>query len=168
MANTVDEIRRKLEGESHNDYLQALKELSSLTQKDATELLLSIANSHTGRVQARILNPLREIDPKLADKLAVQIISDEHSHFITDALYSLWETNSSDGLDIAARLLLTSSDSIVRIWCATYLGACGNRGHVLALEQALDDRGVDEEGREVRSAARAAIAQITERNEASS
>jgi HEAT repeat protein len=156
-------IRDRLLSDDHRAYLQAVRELPTLPKDEAVNILWEIAQSNTSRTQARLMNPLRELAPELANTLALQILNDPNSRFHTDALYSLWKTESPMGVARASDMLLTHPNAIVRLWCATYLGTCGTSDQISILRQALGDDGSDEEGREVRNVAEASIAEIIER-----
>jgi len=158
-------IRQRLESDDHSVYLLATRELTALPRDEVVKMLWDIAQSHSGEVQARMMDRLNDFDPELANSLALQILDYDYSIYHADALYSLWKTRSSAGVAGASTMLLSHPDAIVRLWCATYLGTCGAREHVQVLQQALSDHGTDAEGREVCEVAEASIAAIIERDE---
>ena len=129
-------IRDRLESDDHETYLKAGKELLLLPTSEVTSMLWDISQTRTGRVQARMLNQLRKFDPELANKLALQIMSDPKSEFLGEALYSLTQTKSQAGISHASYMLLAHADAIVRLWSAIYLGACGRLGEIPVLQQA--------------------------------
>ncbi|MCZ2341089.1 MAG: hypothetical protein LC104_04740 [Bacteroidales bacterium] len=162
----MDTIRQRLESDDHRAYLQAVRELHNLPQDEVVNMIWAIAESHTGRVKARMMNPLRDYSPELANKLALQILDDVVSEYHADALYTLWKTRSRDGIAPASIMLVTHPDATVRLSCANYLGECGTGEQIPVLQQVLDVQGTDEEGRKVCDIAKAAIAAITERENA--
>lgn len=156
-------IREKLASGDHQQYLQALEELPTLPRDEMVSMVWDVSQSNTALIQARMMNPLREFNPDLAAKLALQILDCTDSLFHFDALYSLWKTRNPIGISRASSMLLTHPDSIVRLWSACYLGECGAHEQIQYLQQALNDDGTDEEGRSVRSGAASAISAILER-----
>ena len=157
-------IRERLCSETHLVYLDAWRELAGEPRAEAVAVLRDIAQSASGLVQARILNPLRHYDPEAANELAIRILDVSDSNFHPSALYSLWATRCSSGIGRACRILLTHPDQYARLGAATYLGECGTREQIPVLKQALDDRGTDEEGRTVSEVAEMAIVTIEEAN----
>lgn len=162
-SDSMDTIQERLISDDHGVYLHAVRGLQIAPKDQVSVLLWELSQAHTGRIQARLLNPLRTFAPELSSALALQILNDDFSQFHFDALYSLWKTQSPMGLSRAVELMATHSDSIVRMWCATYLGSCGTMKHIPALQYALNDLGTDEEGREVCKVAAAAIQEILDR-----
>lgn len=163
-SGSVYPIQDRMTSEDHSVYLQAVRELPRLPKDQVVTILWHLAQVHTDRIQARLLNPLREYAPDLAAALALQILHEDSSQFHFDALYSLWKTESSVAVSRAADMLLVHSSAVVRMWCATYLGTCGTSEDVPVLQSALNDHGTDEEGREVCKIAAASIQEILERN----
>jgi len=157
-------LAKMLRNEDENDFISALKELSSLPKQEAISLLEQLAQEADGTFRSRALDGLEKIAPERAEPLALRFLNDPEWFVRIDAVNTLCRLNNRAAAPLIANLLATDPDELVRSWAAFTLGHLGDASVIPVLEMAAEvDTGTDHEGRPIREIALQSIERIRSR-----